>query len=92
MGKKRKKTEFSKIIFFGISVSVLLVVAFTCYMIYITQDLSPLMYLIPCMFTEMAAATGFYFNKAKMENELKIKKSFGIPVIPTVEEPTDEHF
>jgi hypothetical protein len=41
-------------------------------MIYITGDLSPLTYLIPSIFTELATATGFYYRKAQRENELKI--------------------
>jgi hypothetical protein len=31
-----------------------------------------LCYLIPSIFTECAAATGFYYNKSKHENKIKI--------------------
>ena len=35
-------------------------------------DTSPLAYIIPGIFTELSAATGFYFWKAKAENEIKL--------------------
>ncbi len=47
------------------------------------MDLSPLSYLIPAAFGELATATGFYYNKAKAENKIKLMKSNGI-------EPTRE--
>ena len=69
-----KRMEFSKKIFIGITLATVIIVAFSCYMIWKTNDLDPLRYLIPAMFTELATATGFYFNKAKAENQLKIGK------------------
>jgi len=68
----KKKLEFSKKIFIGVTMVTISVTIFTLIMIWRTNDLSPLMYLIPSVFTEMGAATGFYFNKAKAENEIKI--------------------
>ena len=44
------------------------VVIFSCRMMYITGDLSPLAYLIPSVFAELATATGFYYKKAEREN------------------------
>ena len=72
--KKKKKMEFSKKIFIGVSVAAILVTIFTGIMIWKTNDLSPLMYLIPAVFAELATATGFYYNKAKVENQIKIRK------------------
>ena len=72
--KKKKKMEFSKKIFIGVSVAAILVTIFTGIMIWKTNDLSPLMYLIPAVFAELATATGFYYNKAKAENQIKIRK------------------
>ena len=66
--RKRKKVAFSKIIFIGVSAMTILVVIFSCRMIYITHDLSPLTYLIPSIFAELATATGFYYRKAEKEN------------------------
>ena len=71
----KKKLEFSKKIFIGVTMVTISVTIFTLIMIWKTNDLSPLMYLIPSIFAEMGAATGFYFNKAKAENEIKIMGS-----------------
>lgn len=62
---------------------VTVVVIFSLYMIWITKDLSPLAYLIPSVFVELATATGFYYTKARAENEIKLKNK---------EEITDEHY
>ncbi len=34
-------------------------------------------YLIPAVFAETAAATGFYYSKAKAENRIKLRKKYG---------------
>lgn len=70
--KPKKKIEFSKLIFAGVSIATTAVVVFSCVMMYRTGDLTPLAYLIPSVFTELATATGYYFWKAKRENEIKI--------------------
>jgi len=70
--QKKKKFEFSKLIFAGVSIMTISVVIFSCRMIYITGDLSPLAYLIPSVFAELATATGFYYKKAQKENEIKL--------------------
>jgi hypothetical protein len=70
--------EFSKKIFFGVSLVALIVVFFSLYMIWKTNDLYPLRYLIPAVFGEISVATGFYFNKAKAENRIKIEKGMDI--------------
>jgi hypothetical protein len=43
----------------------------------VTEDMSTLSIMIPCLFTELATATGFYYNKAKAENQIKLKKIYG---------------
>lgn len=73
MKKYVEKMEFSKKIFIGVTIGVILVVIFSCVMMWRTQDLSPLSYLIPSVFVELATATGFYYDKAKHENMIKIK-------------------
>ena len=45
----------------------IVVTAFTLIMVWRTGDTSPLAYLIPAVFAETAAATGFYYSKAKAE-------------------------
>lgn len=69
---KKKKIEFSKAIFIGISAVTISVAVFACVMIWKTGDLSPLSYLIPSVFAELATATGFYYRKAQKENEIKL--------------------
>lgn len=66
--KGKKKIAFSKIIFAGVSIMTISVVIFSCKMMYVTGDLSPLAYLIPSVFAELATATGFYYRKAEREN------------------------
>lgn len=68
----KKKVEFSKLIFVGVSVLTVAITVFSCHMIWLTRDTSALAYLIPTVFTEMASATGFYYTKAKAENKIKL--------------------
>lgn len=68
----KKKVEFSKLIFVGVSVLTVTITVFSCRMIWLTMDTSALAYLIPAVFTEMASATGFYYTKAKTENKIKL--------------------
>ena len=76
--KLNKKVEFSKLIFVGVSVVTVAIVLFSCRMIWITMDTSALGYLIPAVFTDMAAATGFYYSKAKAENKIKLMAAAGV--------------
>ena len=68
---KKPRFETSKVILF------IVVTAFTLHMIEETKDLSPLAYLIPAVFAELATATGFYYSKAKAENRIKLRKLYG---------------
>lgn len=76
MRYKRKK-EFSKIIFVLNTCIAISVVIFTCVAVALTHDTSALTYLIPAVFAEQATATGFYFWKARKENEIKLLKQYG---------------
>lgn len=88
--KRKKKFEFSKIIFLGISAVTISVAVFSCYMIWKTGDLSPLAYLIPSVFAELATATGFYYRKAQKENELKLPHYLTAQKTDGCEEVVDE--
>lgn len=68
----KKKVEFSKLIFVGVSVLTVAITVFSCRMIWLTMDTSALAYLIPAVFTEMASTTCFYYTKAKTENKIKL--------------------
>ena len=72
-----KKFEFSKLIMIVVGAVTLGVTAFTLFIVKETGDTSPLAYLIPAVFAEMTASTGFYYNKAKKENEIKLRKKYG---------------
>ena len=74
----KKKVEFSKLIFVGVSVLTLAITFFACRMIWITSDTSVLAYLIPAVFAEMASATGFYYTKAAAENKIKLMALNGV--------------
>jgi len=73
--KIKYKAEFSKKILYVLWVSTTIVVALTFVLMWKTGDLSPLAYIIGGLFTELAAATGFYYWKAKNENMKKIEGS-----------------
>lgn len=73
----KRKTEFSKKLLYVIFATTGIIIAFTLYIIWDTKDTSPLAYLIPAVFTEVATATGFYYWKARKENEIKLKKLYG---------------
>lgn len=75
--KKKAKTEFSKLILMCVGAVTTVVTAFTLVMIWRTNDLSPLAYLIPAVFTELGVGTGFYYSKAKAENRIKLRKLYG---------------
>ena len=81
-----KKIEFSKIIMFVVGAVAFGVTAFTIFIVYSTGDTSPLGYLIPAIFAEMATATGFYYHKAKKENEIKLRKKYGAEIYNDVKE------
>lgn len=83
--KKKAPLEFSKkILLFAALVNVVVIV-FTMIMIWRTNDLSPLAYLIPAIAAETATGTGFYYAKAKVENRIKLMKQNRI-------EPTENTF
>ena len=74
----KKKFEFSKLIFVGVSVLTLAITVYSCAIMWIMGDLSALGYLITAVFAEMTAATGFYYTKAKTENKIKLMSAYGV--------------
>lgn len=82
---EKKKTEFSKkILTFGWCV-FLVVIVFTLFMVYITENLDPLVTLIGVLGGAVSVGEGFYYNKAKTENKIKLMKENDIKI-------TGEHF
>ena len=74
---KKPKREFSKLILYVVGAVTVGVTAFILIMIWRTENLEPLAYLIPAVFAELATATGFYYSKAKAENRIKLRKLYG---------------
>lgn len=90
MRKTKKKIEFSKIILFVFGLIEVGVVVFTCYMVYLTCDLTPLAYLIPSTAIVGATMVKHYYEKAKRENVIKLKKQYGVSL--TQEDFTGESY
>lgn len=65
---RAKKREFSKIIIAIVGTATGIVTVFTLAVVWKTGDTSPLAYLIPAIFAELATTTGFYYSKAKAES------------------------
>lgn len=72
---RKQKIEFSKLILYVVGAVTVGVTAFTLIMVWKTENLEPLAYLIPAIFAELATATGFYYSKA--ENRIKLRKLYG---------------
>lgn len=75
--KNRKKIEHSKVITTGVLALSILVVLFTLYMIWRTEDLSPLVYLIPSVEAAFCLTAKHYYAKAAIENKIKLKQIYG---------------
>ena len=69
---KKSSEEFSKLLIRMI-ISLTVIISFFCiFFCFKFETIEPLTYLIPSIFTELAAGTGFYYWKAKSENKIKI--------------------
>ena len=69
---RRKKREFSKVILGVVALAAALIVISSFVIMWRTGDTTPLAYIIPGIFTELSAATGFYYWKARAENQIKL--------------------
>lgn len=73
--KKKKKTEYSKVILMVLmAVQIFTNLSAIALMFYV-RTTEGLEYLVPSISAELSIAVGFYYNKAKRENELKIRKA-----------------
>lgn len=79
-----KKKEFSKVIMYSMDAVTLAVTAFTIYIVWKTENLDPLVYLIPASFGAFGVSAGFYYSKAKMENMIKLRKKYGAEIFKDV--------
>lgn len=78
MRKTKNKFEFSKLILLVFGLIEVGVIFFTCYMVHLTCDLTPLAYLIPSTAIVGATSVKHYYDKAKVENRIKLMRSNGI--------------
>lgn len=79
--KKKNKMEFSKKIFYLVTIFTVVVIFYSMALMWKTNDSSALAYLIPSVVGEMGVATAFYFNKAKLENKIKLSKKYGSELV-----------
>lgn len=77
---RSKNKEYSKALMDFTKGIVTVITAFSLYMVWETKNLDPLIYLIPAAFGAFGAAAGFYYSKAKKENEIKLRKKYGAEV------------
>lgn len=73
----RQRMEFSKKILIVAAITNIAVIIFSCVLMWRTFDTSALAYLIPAVAAEVATGTGFYYSKAKAENQIKLKQKYG---------------
>lgn len=76
-----KKIEFSKRILATVAAATAAIVVAAFVLMWHAGDTGALAYIIPGIFAELSAATGFYFWKAKAENMIKLdieRKKLGL--------------
>ena len=78
--KKDRKVEFSKIMAVIAVAMWIIVNLFGMAMVIFTMDSSPLMYVIPSVDAVVAAVLCYYYSKAKAENQIKLKRLYGVDV------------
>lgn len=80
MPEKRppKKLEFSKIIVIIFTIIEIAITIFSCVVIWETKNTDALAYLIPSVSVVGSTGVAFYFNKAKLENKIKLMKANGV--------------
>lgn len=82
--KKKKKTkqkmEFSKFAFICTAVLFGMVIVASIALMWKTDTIDPLSYLITTTSGIMATATGFYYAKARAENLIKLSKDHGLTI------------
>lgn len=57
-----------------------IVIGFTCVMVWRTNSTDALAYLIPSVAAEVSVGTHAYYRKAEVENRIKLKKTYRVPL------------
>lgn len=81
---EKKRREFSKIMAVIAITMWVFANLFGMAMVVFTLDTSPLMYVIPSVDAVVASIIGFYLWKARTENQIKLKRIYGVDVDTTV--------
>ena len=68
--------ETSKKILYFLAIIEIFLIIFTCCMIVVLGDSSPIYYMVSAISAEFGAATAFYYWKAKNENRSKYAMDF----------------
>lgn len=84
-GKRKKKIETSKILLIVSDVITGICTVAAIVAVFVIEDTTPLVYLIPAAYGLSATSHGFYYWKAKAENLQK----FGRLDAVTMEDPQD---
>lgn len=74
MTKTKKHIEYSKFALNYILILSTSTVLFTYYIVLKTENVEPLIVLIPLIFAELGVGTMFYYKKAERENIVKLKR------------------
>ena len=80
MNKEKPKKEFSKKIFNIVITLFIIVLFYSMALMWKTNMTDGLVYLIPSVSGLTATCIGFYMWKAKMENMIKLKNEYDIPM------------
>ena len=72
----KKRKEFSKVVVILDTIIFIAIIIFSCKIMWKTEDTSALAYLIPSVFSLWAVCNGFYFWKARKENEIKLLQEY----------------
>lgn len=54
----------------------IVITAYTLFIVTFTQNVEPLVVLIPLVFAELGVGTMFYYKKAERENIIKLKNKY----------------
>lgn len=74
--RRTKKPEFSKMILAVSAAECWIVTAAALVMAWIGKDTSVFCYLIPSSWGAYGVSRAFYYNKAKSENAIKLRKAY----------------
>lgn len=72
----KKRKEFSKVVIMLDTFIFIAIIIFSCTLMWKTEDTSALAYLIPSVFSLWSVCNGFYFWKARKENEIKLLREY----------------